>query len=302
MRIGVDLGGTKIEAIVLDWRGAELFRKRVPTPSHYEEKLAAIAALVAEAEVAAGQPCTVGVGTPGSISPHSHLMQNAENLVGRPLREDLVAALKRPIRIANDADCLALSEAADGAGAGHDVVFAAILGTGVGAGIVAHGRLLGGGPNATAGEWGHNPLPAPERREQPGPACYCGRHGCIETFLNGRGLALAYREETGRDAPPEDIAQGDGPGKIAALDRYADRLARALATVVNILDPHVIVLGGGLSNVDRLYETVPGLLPRHVFSDAVATPILKARHGDSSGVRGAARLWDGNSYLYPHMN
>jgi len=291
-RIGVDLGGTKIEAVVLGDGGEALFRRRVPTPSHYEDRLAAIAALVAEAETAAGRACTVGVGTPGSVSPHSGLMQNAENLEGRPLREDLAAALGREIRMANDADCLALSEASDGAGAGQDVVFAAILGTGVGAGIVAHGRLLHRGPNATTGEWGHNPLPAPEDHERPGPACYCGRTGCIETFLNGRGLALAYREATGTDAVPEDIARGDSPGKVAALDRYAMRLARSLATVINILDPDVIVLGGGLSNVARLYTTVPPLLPRFVFADGVRTPIVKATHGDSSGVRGAARLWD----------
>ena len=292
MRIGIDLGGTKIEAIVLDGAGAEIFRKRVATPSHYNDRITAIAALVAEAERAAGKPCTVGIGTPGSVSPHTRLMQNAENLVGRPLVEDMAAALRRPVRVANDADCLALSEASDGAGAGRDVVFGAILGTGVGAGIVVHTRLLRGGPNATAGEWGHNPLPAPEDHERPGPACYCGRHGCIETFLNGRGLSLAFREETGGNATPEDIARADSPGKIAALDRYALRLARSLAMVINILDPDVIVLGGGLSNVARLYETVPPLLPRFVFSDGCTTPIVKARHGDSSGVRGAARLWD----------
>jgi fructokinase len=172
------------------------------------------------------------------------------------------------------------------------VVFAAILGTGVGAGIVANGRLLHRGPNATTGEWGHNPLPAPRDHERPGPACYCGRRGCIETFLNGRGLTLAHREATGEDAPPEEIARADSPARLAALDIYADRLARSLATVINILDPDVIVLGGGLSNVDRLYETVPPLLLRSVFSDGVKTPLVKAMHGDSSGVRGAARLWD----------
>ncbi len=292
LRLGVDLGGTKIEAVVLGDDGAVLFRKRVRTPSHYDDRLGAIAALVADGEQAVGRSCTVGVGTPGSISPHTRLMQNAENLEGTPLREDLAATLKREIRMANDADCLALSEASDGAGAGHKVVFAAILGTGVGAGIVAHGRLLHRGPNATTGEWGHNPLPSPAEQERPGPACYCGRNGCIETFLNGRGLALAYREVTGEDAAPEDIALGDSLARIAALDRYALRLARSLATVINILDPDVIVLGGGLSNVNRFYETVPPLLPRFVFSDGVKTPIVKARHGDSSGVRGAARLWD----------
>jgi fructokinase len=239
-----------------------------------------------------GEACSVGIGTPGSISPHSGLMQNAENMEGRPLHADLAAALGREIRMANDADCLALSEASDGAGAGYDVVFAAILGTGVGAGIVAHGRLLHRGPNATTGEWGHNPLPFPTDGERPGPACYCGRHGCAETFLNGRGLSLAHRDVTGEDALPEAIALADSPARLASLDLYADRLARSLATVINILDPDVIVLGGGLSNIARLYETVPPLLPRFVFSDGVKTPIVKAKHGDSSGVRGAARLWD----------
>ena len=292
LRLGVDLGGTKTEAVVLADDGSELLRRRVPTPPAYADRVAAIAALVAVAETAVGEACSVGIGTPGSVSPHSGLMQNAENMEGRPLREDLSAALGREIRMANDADCLALSEASDGAGAGKAVVFAAILGTGVGAGIVANGRLLHRGPNATTGEWGHNPLPAPGDAERPGPACYCGRHGCIETFLNGRGLARAYREVTGADAAPEHIAAADSPGHIAALDLYADRLARSLAMVINILDPDVIVLGGGLSNVDRLYQAVPPLLPRYVFSDGVKTPLAKAMHGDSSGVRGAARLWD----------
>jgi fructokinase len=291
-RLGVDLGGTKTEAVVLDDEGGELFRRRIPTPPRYEDRVAAIAALVAVAETAVGQRCTVGVGTPGSISPHTGLMQNAENMEGRPLGEDLAAALRREIRMANDADCLALSEASDGAGAGKSVVFAAILGTGVGAGIVAGGRLLHRGPNATTGEWGHNPLPAPADHERPGPACYCGRHGCIETYLNGRGLSLAHREAAGAEAPPEEIALADSPARLAALDIYADRLARSLALVINILDPDVIVLGGGLSNVERLYETVPPLLPRYVFSDGVKTPLVRALHGDSSGVRGAARLWD----------
>ncbi|MBI1180808.1 MAG: ROK family protein [Alphaproteobacteria bacterium] len=293
MRIGIDLGGTKIEAIPLGPAGETLFRERVATPLAYDDRIAAIAALASEAERAAGKACSIGIGTPGTLSPHSGLMQNAENLVGRPLRRDLEAALRRPIRMANDADCFALSEAADGAGTGHRTVFGVILGTGVGAGIVVDGRLLPAGPNATGGEWGHNPLPAPDDDERPGPSCYCGRAGCTETFLNGRGLSLAYREVTGADLPPEDIARDDTPGKRAALDRYAGRLARALASVINILDPQVIVLGGGLSNVDRLYEAVPPLLPRFVFSDGVATSIVRARHGDSSGVLGAARLWDG---------
>lgn len=292
LRLGVDLGGTKTEAVVLADDGSELFRRRIPTPPAYEDRIAAIAALVAAAETGVGERCRIGVGTPGSISPHSGLMQNAENMEGRPLHLDLAAALQRDIRMANDADCLALSEASDGAGAGKSVVFAAILGTGVGAGIVANGRLLHRGPNATTGEWGHNPLPFPGNRERPGPACYCGRHGCTETFLNGRGLSLSHREITGEDALPEQIALADSPARLAALDLYADRLARSLATVINILDPDVIVLGGGLSNIGRLYETVPSLLPRYVFSDGVKTPLVQAMHGDSSGVRGAARLWD----------
>lgn len=292
MRIGIDLGGTKIEAIVLAEDGAETFRKRIATPAAYEERVRAVAALAAEAERAAGTPCTVGLGTPGSVSPHTGLMQNAENLSGRPLHDDLASALGRPIRMANDADCFALSEAADGAAAGAGTVFGVILGTGVGAGLVINGRLPKAGPNATRGEWGHNPLPWPEDDERPGPECYCGLRGCIETFLNGRGLALAYREMTGQDATGEVIALADTPEKRAAIDRYGLRLAKSLATVINIVDPDVIVLGGGVSNVARLYDVVPPLLPRFVFSDGVATPILRARHGDSSGVRGAARLWD----------
>jgi fructokinase len=233
LRLGVDLGGTKIEAVVLGDDGEVLFRKRVRTPSHYDDRLGAIAALVADGEQAVGRSCTVGVGTPGSISPHTRLMQNAENLEGRPLREDLAAMLKREIRMANDADCLALSEASDGAGAGHKVVFAAILGTGVGAGIVAHGRLLHRGPNATTGEWGHNPLPSPAEQERPGPACYCGRNGCIETFLNGRGLALAYREDRrGRRA------RGHRAGRFAGAYRGARPLRPPVGQVAGDGDQH----------------------------------------------------------------
>jgi fructokinase len=294
MRIGVDLGGTKIEAILLDRAGHIRFRKRVPTPGPYERRIAAIRALVAEAEAAAGGRCSVGIGTPGTISPHTGLMQNAENLVGRPLRRDLEAALERTVRLANDADCFALSEASDGAGAGCGTVFGVILGTGVGAGIVIGGRLLQGGPNATSGEWGHNPLPWPTETERPGPACYCGLSGCVETFLNGRGLSLAYRQISGSDLAPEEIAAGNTKAAREALDLYAHRLARALSTVINVLDPEIVVLGGGLSNIERLYDAVPPLLPRFVFSDGVATRLVRARHGDSSGVRGAARLWDGD--------
>lgn len=291
MRLGIDLGGTKIEAIVLSDDGLEQFRKRVPTPDAYEDRIAAIATLVADAETAVGTACTIGIGTPGSLSPHSGMMQNAENLIGKPLQQDLERALDRPIRLANDANCFALSEATDGAGAGAALVFGVILGTGVGGGIVASGQLLDG-PNGITGEWGHNPLPDPDDDERPGPACYCGRHGCIETFLNGRGLVRAYETVTGTTLPAEEIAAGDTPQKITALEHYERRLAKALAGVINVIDPNVIVLGGGLSNIDRFYETVPALWHAWVFSDGAATCLAKARHGDSSGVRGAAWLWN----------
>jgi len=295
-RIGVDLGGTKIEIVALDGAGRELLRRRVATPrDDYPGTVRAVVELVRGVEAELGRHCTVGVGTPGAISARSGRMKNCNStwLNGQPLRQDLEDALQREVMIANDANCFALSEAADGAGAGADVVFGVILGTGVGGGIVVHGRALDGA-NAIAGEWGHNPLPFPHASELPGPACYCGRHGCIETWLSGPGMALDHRLATGRDRTPPEIAAAAAAGDDACrqtLERYAGRLARALAQVINILDPQVVVLGGGLSGLDYLYEAVPRLWLPYVFSDHVVTKLVKNAHGDSSGVRGAARLW-----------
>ena len=278
MRIGIDLGGTKIEGIALDDAGRALARRRVPTPQgDYDGTIKAIAGLVDAIESAAGGRGTVGVGIPGALSRITGLVKNANStcLIGRPLRADLEAALARPVRLANDANCFALSEAVDGAGHGARVVFGVILGTGVGGGIVVDGRVLEG-LNGIAGEWGHNPLPRASGEDLPLRPCYCGRAGCIETYLCGPAL-----EREG------------GAGNEVAISRYEARLARALAGVINVLDPDVIVLGGGVSNVDRLYSTVPRLWGEHVFSDHVSTRLVKPVHGDSSGVRGAAWLWDG---------
>ena len=282
-RIGIDLGGTKIEAIALDADGRELLRKRVPTPrGDYGATVAAVAGLVEQC--GAG---TVGVGIPGTLSRVTHLVKNANStwLIGRPLKQDLEGAIGRAVRIENDANCFALSEAVDGAGKGAGVVFGVILGTGVGGGIVVEGKVLVG-PNAIAGEWGHNPLPLPVADDLPLPPCYCGRSGCIETYLSGPGLARDYERATGKRLEPPAIAA------LAFFARYEERLARALAGVINVLDPDVIVLGGGMSNVQRLYTEVPRLWTRYVFSDHVATRLAKNVHGDSSGVRGAAWLWD----------
>lgn len=298
MRIGIDLGGSKIELIALAAGGAELYRRRVPTPRHdYPATLWAIARLVEESEDTLGQRGTVGVGTPGTHSRLTGLMKNCNStwLNGRPLQRDLAAILQREVRISNDANCFALSEAIDGAAAGAEVVFGAILGTGCGAGIVVHGQILQG-PNGIAGEWGHNPLPWPRPEELPGPPCYCGRRGCLETWLSGPGLARDLMQCSGPDLSAAAIAARAEAGDAAcaaALDRYEDRLARGLAHVINILDPDVIVLGGGLSNLARLYERVPARWTEHVFSDAVHTRLRPPRHGDSSGVRGAAWLWKG---------
>jgi fructokinase len=284
LRIGVDIGGTKIEALALDAAGREVFRRRVPTPrGDYEATVAAVVSLVAEA--GAG---TVGVGIPGALSRATGRVKNANStwLIGRSLKEDLERALKREIRLENDANCFALSEAVDGAGQGARVVFGVILGTGVGGGIVVDGRLLTGS-NAIAGEWGHNPLPLPTDADLPLPPCYCGRFGCIETYLSGPGLARDHQQITGARLTPEEIVSLRGK----SLRRYEERLARALATVINLLDPDVIVLGGGMSNAERLYGEVPRLWGRHVFSDRVATRLARHAHGDSSGVRGAAWLW-----------
>jgi fructokinase len=296
LRIGVDLGGTKIEAIALDGAGGELLRRRVASPQgDYKATIDAVAGMVAGLERELGRRGSVGVGIPGAVSPATGLIKNANStwLIGRPFDRDLEAALGRPVRLANDANCFALSEAADGAAAGADTVFGVILGTGVGGGIVIGGRVLTG-TNAIAGEWGHNPLPWPRNEERPGPACYCGKRGCIETYLSGPGLARDHAAGGGADLPAEEVVagatQGDALAK-AALERYGDRLARALAHVINLLDPEVIVLGGGLSKIAALYESLPPRLPAYVFSDEVRTTVSAPKHGDSSGVRGAAWLW-----------
>jgi fructokinase len=295
MRIGIDLGGTKIEVIALDANERERFRKRVPSPrGDYPGTIEAVASLVRDAEQAAG-PASVGIGMPGAISPATGLVKNANStwLNGRPLAEDLTTRLARPLRLANDANCLALSEATDGAAAGKAVVFGVIIGTGTGGGIVVD-RTAIVGANAIAGEWGHNPLPWPEAAEWPGPPCYCGRTGCIETFLSGPGMAADHLRAGGETMDAATIVARAGAGDAqagATLDRYEGRLARALASIVNVLDPDVIVVGGGLSNIDRLYTNVPRLWTGFVFSDRIATRLVRATHGDSSGVRGAARLW-----------
>jgi fructokinase len=297
MRIGIDLGGTKIEGIAIADDGAERLRRRIPSPrGDYDKTLTAVAALVRELEREVGVRGSVGVGIPGAVSPATQLIKNANStwLIGRPLADDLARLLDRPVKFANDANCFALSEATDGAGAGAGVVFGVILGTGTGAGLVVHGHVLTGA-NAIAGEWGHNPLPAPTDEERPGPACYCGRRACVETFLSGPGLARDYGNGgVGADEIAARAAGGEALA-LAALARYEERLARALAGVINILDPDIIVLGGGLSNIDRLYDSVPSLWRPHVFSDRVATRLVRAKHGDSSGVRGAAWLWDAES-------
>jgi fructokinase len=294
MRIGIDLGGTKIEAIALDDTGAELGRRRVPTPrGDYRGTIEAIAGLVEHLERIAGRTGSVGIGMPGAISPATGRVKNANStwLNGQPLDRDLAERLGRAVRLANDANCFALSEATDGAAAGARVVFGAILGTGVGGGIVVAGREITG-PNGIAGEWGHNALPWPRDDERPGPACYCGRHACIETFLSGPGLAADHaRANPGATTSAAEIARDPGGAASASLARYEDRLARAFASVINLLDPDVIVLGGGLSHLTRLYETVPRLWSAWVFSDRVDTRLVAPRFGDASGVRGAAWLW-----------
>lgn len=295
VRIGIDLGGTKIEAIALGSDGAARFRRRVPTPrGDYDATVDAVVTLVADAELAAGQ-ATVGVGIPGVISPVTGLVKNANSiwLNGRPLQDDLERRLGRPVRIANDANCFALSEASDGAAAGRAIVFGVILGTGTGGGVVVDGRVLIGA-NAIAGEWGHNPLPWPEPGEWPGATCYCGRTGCIETFLSGPGLARDHEQFTGEHLTPVTIVARAGagdPAAIATLARYHHRMARALASILNVIDPDVVVLGGGLSQIPGLPAQVMKLWEPYVFSDRVVTGIVPALHGDASGVRGAAWLW-----------
>lgn len=296
LRIGLDLGGTKIEAVALSAQGAELYRKRVSTPvGDYQATLEAMVALVREIDSRLGAQGRIGVATPGSLSPTSRLIRNSNSLClnGRPLDVDLARLLGRPIRLANDADCFTLSEAVDGAGQGHDNVFGVIIGTGTGGGLVIKGNLVRG-PNRTAGEWGHNPLPWMREDEYPGPPCYCGQRGCIETFLSGPGLARDHARHGEETLTAEEIASrataGD-PAAIATLRRYEDRLARALASIINVLDPEVIVLGGGLSKLPSLYTLVPPVMARYVFSDSMLSRLLPPKHGDSSGVRGAAWLW-----------
>lgn len=324
LRLGIDLGGTKIEIIALDKAGIELLRHRVPTPqTDYLATVETIAKLVRQTEAELGKTGSVGIGTPGALSHATGLMKNCNStcLIGHPLKADLEAALGREIRLTNDANCFALSEATDGAAAGAEVVFGVILGTGVGGGIVVRGHVLDG-INSIAGEWGHSPLPYfqfrhaqadheetgthpatgerivhpwPSERECNGPPCYCGKKGCIEAYLSGPALAADHIRYGGEDLPAHEIAQlaaaGYGPCS-KTLARYEERLARALAGVINLLDPHVIVLGGGLSNIQRLYDNVPKLWPRYVFSDRIDTKLVTPRHGDSSGVRGAAWLWN----------
>ncbi len=303
MRLGVDLGGTKTEIIALDDDGNEIYRKRIDTDkSSYEAIVAGIAGLVTEAEAALGQKGTVGVGIPGTVSARTGFVKNANTnaLNGRPLDLDLGRVLHREVRCMNDANCLALSEAIDGAGAGYRVVFAAILGTGCGAGIAIDGRPWAG-VNLVAGEWGHNPLPWMNKEEYPGPACWCGKSSCIEKWVSGTGFEDDYaRTNSGpavtgrtrlRGEQIVELARNGDRAALGALERYSNRLARSLAHAVNILDPDVIVLGGGMSNVDELYELVPLQLPLYVFGLEADTPVVRSRHGDSSGVRGAAWLW-----------
>ena len=299
-RIGVDLGGTKIEAIALDDAGRELIRRRIASPSHdYAQIIAAVHGLVDALEDELGVRASVGVGTPGAISSVTGRIKNANStqLNGRPLAEDLARALGREVRVENDANCFALSEASDGAGAGRRLVFGVILGTGVGAGIVHDGRVWVG-PNAIAGEWGHNEMPSRTEPGLPDTRCYCGRHRCIETFVSGPGLAADHRRHAtpGASATLDAaaiaiLARSGDADAVATMARFYERLAAALATVINVLDPDIVVLGGGLSNIEPLCDEVRARLPGHVFSDALATPVVPNRHGDSSGVRGAAWLW-----------
>jgi len=296
LRIGIDLGGTKTEIIALNNQGQTLARERVPTPrDNYPAIIQTLVDLVHRIEHRLGIQGTVGVATPGALSPATGLIKNSNStcLIGQPLDKDLTAALRRPVKFSNDANCFALSEAVDGAAAGAAIVFGVIIGTGTGGGIAINQQVLTG-TNGIAGEWGHNPLPWPQTDELPGPSCYCGKQGCIETFLSGPGIAHDYKTATGQSlTPPEIVAQASAgePAAQATLSRYSNRLARGLASIINVLDPDVIVLGGGMSNISHLYTQVPNLWGRYVFSDRVDTLLKPAKHGDSSGVRGAAWLW-----------
>lgn len=296
MRIGIDLGGTKIEALAIDDQGLELARHRIDTPrDDYDATIVAMVGLVRRLEKQTGRIGTVGAGIPGSISRITGLVKNSNStwLNGRPLDRDLAAALGREVRLANDANCFAVSEATDGAAAGKHVVFGVILGTGCGGGV-AIGARVHAGPNGVAGEWGHNPLPWQRPEEYPGPACYCGKQGCMEMWVSGTGIALDYRTVTGRARTTQEIVSEFEAGELeatAAIHRFEDRLARGLAQVINILDPDVIVIGGGVSKVEDIYREVPKKLPAYVFGGEASTPVLPAVFGDSSGVRGAAWLW-----------
>ena len=297
IRLGVDLGGTKTEIIALDERRNELLRRREPTPAgDYEATLSLVARLVREAEVEIGKRGSVGIGTPGALSPATKLLRNSNStcLNGRPVKDDLERRIGREIRIGNDANCFVLSEAIDGAARGACVVFGVILGTGVGGGLYINGSVMTGA-NAIAGEWGHNALPWPSQDELPGPACYCGKRGCIETFLSGGGLAAGYTELGRETLSAELIAERAKTGEQRAaqsLQRYENRLARALSSIINVVDPDVIVLGGGVSNIDDLYTAVPRMWTEWVFSDTIRTRLVRNYHGDSSGSRGAALLWE----------
>lgn len=296
MRIGIDLGGTKIEAIALDDHGNECFRQRVDTPRNdYAATIKAIVDLVSGIETELHTTATVGMGIPGTISPATDLVKNANStwLIGKPMHKDLQQALHREVRIANDANCFTVSEATDGAAAGAHLVFGVIIGTGTGGGICIDAQPLIGA-NAIAGEWGHNPLPWPREDELPGTPCYCGQHGCIETFLSGPALARDHMQHTGEALIAKQIvalAEQNNPAALQTLSRYEERLARGLASIINIIDPDVIVLGGGLSNIQRLYANVPELWQAYVFSDRIDTRLVPPIHGDASGVRGAAWLW-----------
>lgn len=296
MRIGIDLGGTKIEGVVLDSTGQEVERSRVSSPQgSYTDTLDVIAGLVASIDPAPEKRTPVGMGIPGTVSPSTGLVKNANStwLIGHPIDQDLSAKLDRPVRVANDANCFAISEATDGAGRDAKVVFGVILGTGVGGGLVVDGAVVAGA-NAVAGEWGHTPLPWMTDDEYPGGSCYCGRYGCIETFISGPAFEAAYAAETGSPLSAIQIVEAAAAGKTkaqTALDRLEDQLARSLTVLINVVDPDAIVLGGGLSNIGRLYENLPEQVAQYAFSDAINTPIVKAIHGDSGGVRGAAWLW-----------
>ncbi len=297
MRIGIDLGGTKIEVLALDSHGKELYRHRVNTPrNNYPETLECIHKLVTSAEKKLKCTCSIGICTPGSISPATSLLRNSNSIClnNQPFKQDLESILGREVRIANDANCFALSEATDGSAKDGDIVFGVIIGTGCGAGIVVNKRIIDG-PNSIAGEWGHNPLPYPADNELASTQCWCGKQGCIETFLSGPGFANSYQLATNLEKSSEQIVIDADSGNAAAstaLFQYQQRMAKCLSNVINILDPHVIVLGGGMSNIDSLYSTVPNLWQQYVFSDTVDTRLVAPMHGDSSGVRGAAWLWD----------